>query len=159
MGSLSTYLRARKWDAPLKFPEASIPRGGKGNTVDLSDPGPSQLSTPLSDLPPLFPPSSMTPQLPYFPPPSAFSFFLPLFLWQGSQTMPEASLHSCVSGEAGDHKSEGWVAHLSERSSWPGLDQGRFLNSEQLSLEWCLSRHDQGAQGGRRKTVSHEVSK
>lgn len=64
-GSLYTYLRAPKWDAPLEFPEASIPRGWNVNTVGLSDPEPSQLITSLSTL--VFPlPFSMIPALPTF---------------------------------------------------------------------------------------------
>lgn len=84
--SLLTYLRAWKWGAPLEFSEASIPRGWKVNTVDLSEPQPNQLITSLSNLPFLFPSFSITLLLTsLFPSPSVFSFFLlfPLFSLKG----------------------------------------------------------------------------
>lgn len=105
-GSLYTYLRTRKWGAPLEFSEASIPRGWNVNTADLWDPELSQLITSLSSLPFQFPPFSIIPLLP--PRPSftvSFSFILFSFS-NGSQTMPEAFLYSCMSEEAGDYRSE-----------------------------------------------------
>lgn len=150
--SLCTYLRARKWGAPLEFPEASIPRGWKVNCTGLSEPEPNQLITSPSNSPFLFPSFSIILLLTsLFPPPSAFPFFLlfPLSLSQREarecQKLPSTA---AVWRGRWLPKWSDLVAYLPEKSSfpllWPRLlsDPGAAVSGVGLP-----SSHYQGGRG------------
>lgn len=126
-GSLHTYLLALKCGALLGFSDASIPRGWKVNTGDLTDPEPSQLITSLSNLLFLFPSFSITLLLPsLFPPPSAFSFLSLKWKPDNTRSFPL----QLVSEEAGDYKSEMsccWLLICQKNRVCLSLDQGWFL--------------------------------
>lgn len=120
MGSLYTYLRARKWDAPLGFPEVSIPRGWNANTMDLSDPEPNQPITSLSDLPFPFPPFSIIPPAALFPSPFSFLFLSPSFsLRRKPDNARRSPPQLWVWGGRWPQKWKVLVAHLSGKSSLP----------------------------------------
>lgn len=118
--SLHTYLLALKCGALLGVSGASIPRGWKVNTGDLTDPEPSQLITSLSNLLFLFPSFSITLLLPsLFPPTLAFLFSLSLSQMEARQYQKLPSTAGVWRGRWLQKWNELLAAYLPEKSSLP----------------------------------------
>lgn len=151
-GSLHTYLVGTgKWAAPLDLSGASSPRGGNVNTLDLSDPQPSHLTTSLPNLPFPFPPLSMTPLVLLSLP---FSFSPFSFKWEPDEvwSLP-VELYVWGGGRLPKWREEPQVAYLGEKASWTRLDQGWFWtrNSCLCSERWDsfpdITREREGEDG------------